>query len=101
MYDITNTKSLTKLQKYCRKINEMNEQSPILDPIIILVGNKLDLEEYREVLKEDADKFKKFYNIQYSMEMPLKTGENVEEMFQTLTRMILKFVRILFNSDLA
>ncbi len=82
MYDITNTKSLTKLQKYCRKINEMNEQSPILYPIIILVSNKLDLEEYREVLKEDADKFKKFYNIQYSMEISLKTGKMWKKCFK-------------------
>jgi len=60
------------------------------DPPILLVGNKLDLEENREVSKEQVEKFKEKHDISSSMEISLKTGENVEEMFMDITRIILK-----------
>ena len=86
IYDINNAKSLNWLSKWIQVIkSEIKYDIPIL-----LVGNKLDLEENREVSQEQVDKFKGDYNISSSMEISLKTGENVEEMFRKLVRMDLK-----------
>jgi GTPase SAR1 family protein len=58
---------------------------------ILLVGNKLDLEENREVSKERVEKVKEDNNISESMEISLETGENVELMFKKLAEMIDEF----------
>ncbi|MFW9874013.1 MAG: Rab family GTPase [Candidatus Thorarchaeota archaeon] len=85
LYDITNTETLYKLTEWAAMIKEnIKEGIPML-----LVGNKLDLEENREVSEEQVEKFKEDYNISSSIEISAKTGENVEEMFKELTRMIL------------
>lgn len=85
MYDITNEKSLNWLSEWCQMAKNYRE-----DISILLVGNKLDLEEHREVSKEDVEKFKEKHEISSSIEISLKTGENVEEMFRKLTITIIK-----------
>ena len=79
MYDITNAKSLTRLYEW---IPLIKHSIPIL-----LVGNKLDLEENREVTSEQVEKFKRDNKIASSMEISLKTGKNVEEMFLKISSM--------------
>lgn len=86
MYDISNAKSLDWLSEWCQLIKNNLDY----DPPILLVGNKLDLEENREVSKEEVEKFKEKYDISSSIEISLKTGENVEKMFMDIVRMILK-----------
>jgi len=83
MYDITHSNSLNKITEFIQKVKNRLRSVPIL-----LVGNKLDLEEKREVSKEEVDKFKEKHDISFSMEISLKTGENVEEMFMKLAEMI-------------
>ena len=84
MYDITNAKTLDRLSEWCQMVKKYSEEVPIL-----LVGNKLDLEENREVSKEQVEKFKQDNNIVSSMEMSVRTGENIENMFLKLLSMIL------------
>jgi small GTP-binding protein len=85
MYDITNAETLNKLSEWYLLIKENLDH----DPPILLVGNKLDLEEHREVSKEQVEKFKEKHKLTSSMEISLKTGENVEEMFVNIIKMIL------------
>lgn len=86
LYDITNRKSLEWLSRWSQIIKtERKDYIPIL-----LVGNKIDLEEEREVSKEQIEKFKDHYDISSSIEVSLKTGENIEEMFMKLFEMIMK-----------
>lgn len=80
MYDITNIKSFNRISEW---IDAIKYHAPIL-----LVGNKLDLEENREVPKELVEKLKKENNISDSMEISLQTGENVEKLFKKLTEVI-------------
>jgi len=83
IYDITDPRSLKKIPEWIQIIKtETKEKSPIL-----LVGNKLDLEEQREISKEQL---KDHYDISSSMEISLKTGENVEQMFINIIKMILE-----------
>ena len=48
------------------------------DVMLILVGNKNDLEGHREIDSEAALKFKEDHNILYWVETSAKSGENVE-----------------------
>ncbi len=83
MYDITNAKSLDNISEWCQLFNKKFNRP------VLLVGNKVDLEEQREISKEYVEKFKKRYEIFSSMEISLKTGENVDEMFSNITRMVI------------
>ncbi|MFX1571751.1 MAG: Rab family GTPase [Promethearchaeota archaeon] len=85
LYDITNLKSLTILSEWYKLLKKNVER----DIPFFLVGNKKDLEEHREVSKEHIEKFKEKCDITTSMEISLKTGENVEEMFVGITRLII------------
>lgn len=84
MYDITNAKTLNRLSEWCQMVRKYREEVPIL-----LVGNKLDLEENREVSKEQVEMLKQDNNLVSSMEISVKTGENVEKMFLKILSMIL------------
>lgn len=95
LYDITNIKTLDKLSEWCHKIKNYKEDIPIL-----LVGNKLDLEEHRTVSQEQLERFKEDHGISASMEISLKTGENVDKMFIKLTEMILKKHKIDFEKEI-
>ena len=85
IYNISNSKTLNNLLEQIRKIRNIKSVIPI-----ILVGNKSDLEEDREVSKEQLEEIKENYDISLLMEISLKTGENVEEMYRNVTTMLLQ-----------
>ena len=57
----------------------MDQSEP--EVILFLVGNKLDMEDKREVSQERVEKFKKEKGILYSFETSAMTGENIEDLF--------------------
>ena len=85
IYDITDNNSLKKIGDWCQLIRENSGDIPI-----ILAGNKLDLEESRQVTKEVAQEIKEKFKISYTMEISAKTGENVEDMFLKLTHLMVE-----------
>ena len=87
MYDITNANSLNYLSEVLQSTKKVRGKH---DYPILLVGNKSDLKENREVSEEQVRKFKIENNISKSMEISIKTGENVEKMLMRMTRMTLK-----------
>ena len=48
---------------------------------VFLIGNKVDLEENRQVPSEKAEKFKEEYELNLYMETSAKTGLNAREIF--------------------
>jgi len=84
MYDITNSNTLKQLPDWLQTIRENAGDIPI-----ILIGNKLDLEESREVSREVGIKFAEKYNLSAFAEISTKTGKNVEKVFQVLTEIII------------
>ena len=48
---------------------------------VFLIGNKADLEEKREVDKNEAEKYKEDYDLDFFIETSAKTGINAQEIF--------------------
>ena len=55
----------------------------------MLIGSKVDLDEFRAVLKEDGVLAARKYNLDYFLEVSSKTGENVEKAFLQMTEILL------------
>ena len=85
LYDITNESTFNSVNKWIESIKEAaNEKISI-----ILVGNKSDLEEEREVKTKQGEDKAKFYEIPF-FETSCKDGSNINEAFEALTEEILK-----------
>ncbi|TFG12237.1 MAG: GTP-binding protein [Promethearchaeota archaeon] len=87
MYDITNYASLAHLNDWLEVIRKEISAEDIFP--IIVVGGKADLAENREVPADDAIKITKSRGLDAFIECSAKTGENVEEAFIALTRLML------------
>merc|ERR1711957_425474 len=56
--------------------------------IVFLVGNKKDMEDKREVTLERVEAFKRERGIIFSFETSAKTGENIESLFITASKIL-------------
>ena len=56
--------------------------------IVFLVGNKKDQEEKREVSVDRVEQFKREKGIMFSFETSAKTGENIEQVFITASKIL-------------
>jgi len=89
MYDITKHSSLLNVKDWLNAFKQglSNDKKKIP---ILMVGGKLDLQEIRIISQKKAKKIvKKFKFIKY-FECSAKTGENVDKIFEFLTRAIMK-----------
>ena len=86
VYDITYKISFENLNKWLKDINENAKGLPI-----VLIGNKTDFEENREVSKEEGNEFAKKINEEIEFyEASCKTGENIKEAIRFLVEKIYK-----------
>ncbi|MHA1688074.1 MAG: GTP-binding protein [Promethearchaeota archaeon] len=92
LYDITNEASLLHIDDWLDVIKIQQAKSPqnYEHFPILVVGSKLDLEDEREVKSTDALKIVKKRGLDGFLETSSKTGKNVEEAFQMLTRLMLQ-----------
>jgi small GTP-binding protein len=91
MYDITNYGSLSHINEWfdiLDKEKDLNKNFPV-----IVVGGKADLEHYQEVSTIKAMQIAKSKNAKGFIECSSKTGENVNKIFDLLTRLIMKNIR--------
>ena len=65
---------------------------------IFLIGNKADLEEKREVNRDNAEKYKNDYDLDYFIETSAKTGMNAKEIFVQAAK-ILYNDYVLYNNE--
>lgn len=85
-YDITRRTSFDSLDEWYTIVNKNAD-----DPVFILVGEKLDLADIRRSVQyEHAEEFKEKHDFDYFFETSSKSGENNKNIFETLTRSILK-----------
>jgi small GTP-binding protein len=84
IYDITNSKTLDQITEWTKIVREKASDIPIM-----LIGNNLDSEEFRELNKEDGINIVRKYKFSSYCEISTKTGQNVEKSFETLTEFLI------------
>ena len=83
IFDLTDRKSFDKLTEWIASFKEARGEKPLL-----LIGNKSDLENIREISDDEAIQYAKSNNMELII-TSAKTGQNVEECFENLTKRIL------------
>jgi GTPase SAR1 family protein len=84
VYDITDIESFNNINSWLIEI-EKNANKNVYK---ILVGNKCDLEEKRQVSYEQGKEFADTYGMKF-IETSAKTNQNVHEAYVTMTREII------------
>jgi Ras-related protein Rab-6A len=88
VYDITRKDSFTHIPDWVKDLTNVK-----LDEVIFgLVGNKIDLEDQRQVTKEEGEKYAQDNNIIFQ-EVSAKTGDNFSDLFykKIFEQIIIKF----------
>ena len=88
MFDLTSRQSFDDLGMW---INDLNTLC-VPNAYIILIGNKLDLQDDRQIVESEAQAFAQRYNLIY-LETSAKNGNNVSEAFARLGTEILRRVK--------
>ena len=88
VFDVTNTDSFNNLKDWISSIKLNMEGNNIFIPIVI-IGNKLDMEDQREITKEQAEQFVSENKYKY-FETSAKTGEGIDKSIRELAVQILK-----------
>ncbi|MFX1258774.1 MAG: Rab family GTPase [Promethearchaeota archaeon] len=84
MYDLTDKKTFKNLPEWERIVRKYDSTLPIL-----LLGSKYDLEDHIEVNDDSALEFVERYKISGFYKVSSKTGYNIDEVFETLTNIII------------
>ena len=84
MFDVTNKKSFENIKKW----NDIITRVAHPNVILILVGNKVDLQDSREVSSEEGMELAKELKIYY-METSVKTNKNIDEVFEWVALQII------------
>ena len=88
VFDITNKESFDLLETWMNDLKENNK----VDISKVLIGNKLDLAEDRQVQKEEAEKFAESIGCKY-YEGSAKSGENIKEALDEIARLTYNYVK--------
>ena len=86
VYDITNKSSFDNVDN---RIKEFKKENNVVDCVLILIGNKSDLEKERQVTKKQGEEKSKKYNIDF-FETSASNGDGINEAFNKLINNILK-----------
>ncbi len=85
VYDVTNAKSFESLGE--RWMTQLNDHANSEELAKLLVGNKCDLEDSREVTREKAEMFCAEFGMEH-LETSAKSGENVLKAFERLITIV-------------
>jgi small GTP-binding protein len=88
MYDITRYESFKSMDVWLNTFKHDWDVHKTFPPILLVAGKK-DLEAQRAVSKEEATKSTRLNEIEGFIECSSKTGENVAEVFKTLSKLML------------
>ena len=92
IFDITSRDSFKELENWLAEV-EKNASTQILKILIgkkILIGNKCDLEEEREISKDEGEAFAMRNGMQY-IETSAKINTNVNEAFEALSKIMVEY----------
>jgi small GTP-binding protein len=94
MYDITNFNTLKHVPDWVQLIRKNAGNIPI-----VLMGNLSNLEKTWDVSREEGIKLAKKYNLSGFVEISTKTGENVEEMFESFSEILIYHLSFYKNKN--
>ena len=84
VYDITNQESFSNIKNWIKDLQNVGN-----DIKGVIIGNKIDLEQKRDVTKQDLEEIGKKYNMPF-LETSAKQSINVNEGFELLVNELLK-----------
>lgn len=87
VYDISSRSSFEKVPNWIRQIKEFSNLSELS---LVLIGNKNDLTDKRQVSTEEGIELAAKYNIIFS-EVSAKTGDNIQSTFEILGKKIKEY----------
>ncbi|MFX1316183.1 MAG: Rab family GTPase [Promethearchaeota archaeon] len=94
MFDITKYSSMKNIDDWLSFFQQGASKKQLNIPII-MVGGKLDLDEKRSILAEDAIEISKSHNLHGYIECSSKTGDNVDEVFESITRKMMENANVI------
>ena len=83
IYDITDQKSLK--EGVTNWLAQLKQNCRVEDLVLVLVGNKTDLEDHREVKEEEGKEYAEKIGAMFA-ETSAKTGFNIEQLFTSICR---------------
>jgi small GTP-binding protein len=83
--DTTRKETLSELENWINAAYSVTKEIPM-----VILGNKCDLEDERQIELSKIEEFAKRYKDCQVFNSSVKTGHNVEHTFNTLTEMIVK-----------
>ena len=86
VFDLSNKNSFESIGYW---LNAINEKKNLDELKIIILGNKRDLTNIREITEEEIAEFTKINNFKV-IETSAKTGEGIKEAFEALVELILE-----------
>ncbi|MFX1488857.1 MAG: hypothetical protein ACFFBI_06905, partial [Promethearchaeota archaeon] len=89
MYDVTNYSSLAHIDDWLLVVRQEIKKEQDAFPIIV-VGGKADLIDDREVTGDEGINIARSRAVDGFIECSSKTGENVEETFDALTKLMMQ-----------
>ena len=87
VYDITSRNSFNSVQSW---IDDCTKQTP-RNILLLLIGNKNDLNDKREVQYEEGEEFAKKKNMIF-LETSAKTGNNIDKIFEKSVKKIDQYI---------
>ncbi|MFW9772961.1 MAG: Rab family GTPase [Candidatus Heimdallarchaeota archaeon] len=99
MFDVTRHTTLKNLDGWLSFFKEEMEATNKHIPII-MVGSKLDLGDNRSISTEDGIEIARSSNLQGYFECSAKTGENIDNIFENITRLMLMEEGLIEKNDI-
>ncbi len=94
MFDLSDKASLNRIGGWVEIFKKGSASSEKRIPIL-MVGGKLDLQDQIAITKREAKNIVKEHNLHKYIECSSKTGENIEIIFETLVKNILRFQNLI------
>ncbi|KAL9641817.1 hypothetical protein ABK040_011802 [Willaertia magna] len=94
VYSITDKESFEKVKKLREKITMVQDNNVPM----ILVGNKCDLEDQRQITKEEGENLSKEFNCSF-IETSAKTGFHIDELFEQIILILRKKKKLPLKKD--
>lgn len=85
VFDLTRPSSLQNVSRWINEIHAMVPKLPL-----VMVGNKADLVNERQISKELAEEKMKEHNMLFYVETSAKSGENIIQLFNDIAQQLLK-----------